>query len=373
MIASICTRLSKLPVCSGIAKAIYRSLSKTMYKPISTSTTDAQRKIDSVYTKPTGTIVWNRNPKEQRVDVSIIIPFYKTEQYAVRCIESILTQQASYSVEVILVDDGSPDRCAEILDSYAQIENVTVIHQKNAGLSAARNTGLAEAHGEYVMFVDSDDYLLPNAIQTLMDYARKHSADIVEGSHQTFTDKGVRNRYCHEYEVATSGAKMFGYAWGKVYRADLFDTVSFPTRYWYEDTITHAIIYPHARTTVCLPEIVYGYFINQQGISAQTKKNIKCIDTLYIVDLLFDYYVQNGQEVPPHLRSGLLGQLGAFLFFRTRKLDPDVQMALFALAAEMVEKYQLPLSETAGFYEKEVYLALKNRQYTRWKWASILT
>jgi glycosyltransferase involved in cell wall biosynthesis len=303
--------------------------------------------------------------------LSIIVPVYKVEPYLHRCVDSILAQTFT-DFELILVDDGSPDRCGEILDSFAKNKNVIVIHQDNAGLSAARNTGLIEARGEYVMFVDSDDYLLPDAVQILMDCARKYNADIVEGGHQTFNNKGVCNKYCHEFEVASGGAKMFGYPWGKVYRTELFNSVCFPKGYWYEDTIMHAIVYPQASTTVCLPDVVYGYFVNQQGITAQTKMNVKCIDTLYVVDLILDYYAKTGNKLPVQLRCGLMGQLGTFLFFRTRKLDTKTQMAVFALAAEMLEKYHIPPCESAGFYENEVYLALKNRQYKRWKWASIL-
>lgn len=372
MIASICTRISKLPVCSGVAKLLYQSLHKSMCNPISISAADAREKLDSVYKEPASILTWNRNAPTKTVDLSIVVPFYKTEQYAERCIDSILGQKCNYSTEVILVDDGSPDRCGEILDSYAKNKNVIVIHQDNSGLSAARNTGLAEARGEYVMFVDSDDYLLPDAVQVLMDCARKYNADIVEGSHQTFTNRGVRKKYLHEFEIANGGVKMFGYAWGKVYRTQLFDSVCFPEGYWYEDTIMHAIIYPKVCTTVCIPDVVYGYFINQQGISMQTKSNIKCIDSLYIINLILDYYAKTGKELPAQLRRGLMGQLGILLFFRTEKLTCELQTAVFALAADMMERYNIQPPASANYYENEIYLALKNRQYKRWKWASIL-
>ena len=262
MIASICTRLSKLPVCSNITKALYKALHKTLCKKISLNTDEANKLLEGVYTKPGGTIAWQRNAKAPSQDLSVIIPFYKTEQFAVRCIESVLTQQISFSMEVILVDDGSPDRCGQILDSYADRKNVVVVHQKNSGLSASRNNALAIARGEYVLFLDSDDYLVSNSLQVLMEYANKYDADIVEGGVFTFNDADVRKNYVHQFEVSTKGRNMFGYACGKLIRARLFDNVQFPVGFWYEDSIIHSLITPMANTTVCVPELIYAYYKN---------------------------------------------------------------------------------------------------------------
>lgn len=104
----------------------------------------------------------NASPK-----ISVIVPVYKVEPYLPQCIDSILVQTFA-DFELLLIDDGSPDRCGEICDEYARKdERVRVFHQKNAGVSVARNKGLAEARGEYVVFVDSDDYVLPEYIQDL--------------------------------------------------------------------------------------------------------------------------------------------------------------------------------------------------------------
>ena len=99
--------------------------------------------------------------KKQDVQISIIVPIYKVEKYLVRCVESLIAQDFP-SLEIILIDDGSPDRCGEICDNYAKKDaRITAYHKPNGGLSDARNYGLERAHGEYVLFVDSDDYLEP--------------------------------------------------------------------------------------------------------------------------------------------------------------------------------------------------------------------
>ena len=97
--------------------------------------------------------------------VSIIVPIYNVEQYISKCIESILAQTYR-DFELILVDDGSPDNCGKICDEYAkQDSRVHVIHQENSGLSAARNAGIDDAKGEYIMFVDSDDFITDNMLE----------------------------------------------------------------------------------------------------------------------------------------------------------------------------------------------------------------
>lgn len=111
--------------------------------------------------------------------ISVIVPIYKSERYLKRCVDSILNQTYS-NLEVILVDDGSPDNCPEICESYRDDDiRVIVIHQQNAGVSAARNAGLDIASGEYVTFVDSDDYIDPNMYSSMMQIVEKYDCDIV--------------------------------------------------------------------------------------------------------------------------------------------------------------------------------------------------
>lgn len=117
--------------------------------------------------------------KKQDVQISIIVPIYKVEKYLVRCVESLIAQDF-LSLEIILIDDGSPDRCGEICDNYAKKDaRIIAYHKPNGGLSDARNYGLERAHGEYVLFVDSDDYLEPQACANLWKEARAGFADII--------------------------------------------------------------------------------------------------------------------------------------------------------------------------------------------------
>ena len=111
--------------------------------------------------------------------ISVIVPIYMVEKYIHRCIDSIL-QQTYKNLEIILIDDGSPDKCGKICDMYLSVDSrVKVIHQKNGGVGAARNTGLQHCRGEFITFVDGDDYISSDLIETL--YSKiKYNIEIVE-------------------------------------------------------------------------------------------------------------------------------------------------------------------------------------------------
>ena len=118
--------------------------------------------------------------KELTMDlVSVIIPIYGVEQYLDRCVRSVVNQSYAH-LEIILVDDGSTDRCPAMCDAWANKDSrIQVIHKPNGGLSSARNAGLDMATGEFIAFVDSDDYVEPDYIATMIDAAQKNHADLV--------------------------------------------------------------------------------------------------------------------------------------------------------------------------------------------------
>ena len=114
--------------------------------------------------------------------ISVIVPIYKVEVYINKCIDSIINQSYK-NIEVILVDDGSPDKCGEIANIYSKKDSrVKVIHKENGGLSDARNCGMKYATGEYVLFVDSDDWISEEMIDTLVSIAIETNADIVQSA-----------------------------------------------------------------------------------------------------------------------------------------------------------------------------------------------
>ena len=156
--------------------------------------------------------------------VSILVPVYGTEAYLPACIDSIRNQSYT-NIQIILVDDQSPDGCPAICDCYAQLDpRITVIHQENKGVSGARNTGMNHADGDYIMFVDSDDEIYPDAVEMLLQDAVDHGADIVwapqkQPSRSGYED-GAYTIFQNEETLILSldGGHNTGAVWGKLFK-----------------------------------------------------------------------------------------------------------------------------------------------------------
>lgn len=186
--------------------------------------------------------------------ISVIIPVFKVEKYLSRCIESILNQTYT-SIEVILVDDGSPDECGEICDMYAKKDKrVKVIHKENGGQGSARNAGLNVATGDYISFIDSDDWIDKDMYEELLLVAKKTDADIVEAGYRVFRPWKVENKMLNginsteirEYtNIEALKELFFGpqmldgisvMVWDKLYKSSLFnDNLRFSEGYIAED------------------------------------------------------------------------------------------------------------------------------------------
>jgi len=175
--------------------------------------------------------------EERNVLVSIIVPVYGTEPYLSACIESI-RKQTYENIQIILVDDQSPDKCPEICDDYANKDpRITVVHQTNKGVSGARNKGLKHAAGDYIMFVDSDDGLYPNAVENLLKDAREYQADIVWAPSMNINKKNASNGYEEgTYTVfqgdsslllALNGEHNTNAVWSKLFNRTFIEGLSF--------------------------------------------------------------------------------------------------------------------------------------------------
>ena len=181
--------------------------------------------------------------------VSIIVPVYKVEKYLQRCLDSIAAQTYR-RLEVILVDDGSPDNCGEICEAFAKTNTYTkVIHQKNQGLSAARNNAVPESHGEYITFVDSDDYITPDYVEYLVSLCESFDAEVSVGDFVFQYDnkesavprEESRRMFLSPEEALRNMNYGIGFgvtAWGKLYKRALVEANPYPVGKLYEDIAT---------------------------------------------------------------------------------------------------------------------------------------
>lgn len=136
--------------------------------------------------------------------ISVIVPIYNVERYINKCIDSII-HQSYKNLEIILVDDGSPDKCGEIIDEYSRIDKrIHVIHKSNGGLSSARNAGLDIASGDFIGFVDSDDWIEPTMYEEMLSFMEKEQLDLVECGINLVTNN-ISNKYIEKPSIVLSG------------------------------------------------------------------------------------------------------------------------------------------------------------------------
>lgn len=236
--------------------------------------------------------------------VSIIVPVYGTEAYLPACIESICNQTHE-NIQIILVDDQSPDRCPEICEEYAQKDSrITVIHQKNKGVSGARNTGLDNAKGEYVMFVDSDDELYENAVEILLNDAFAYHADVVSAEKKRSTSKnqniqttgnGTITVFQNDKPLLLSlmGDKNTNSSCAKLFKASLIKDMRFEEgKNIHEDGFFIFQCYMKKPFLVQHNEIVYTYNFRENSNSRQVFSE-KYLSMLYFCDRKKDLVAQH--------------------------------------------------------------------------------
>lgn len=208
--------------------------------------------------------------------VSVIVPVYNVEHYICRAVDSLLNQTYSY-LDIILVDDGSPDKCPQICDEYARRDKrIRVIHKKNGGLSDARNVGLDIAKGEYLTFVDSDDYISLNAIEQFLRIVQEQNVDVVCCGLNIIDNNG-KIYDCRKGDTSfkASGedvAKLllkdvfpYNFSPAKFYKSNLFEGIRFPFGRIYEDMATTYVVISRAKSVYCMKECIYYYERNREG------------------------------------------------------------------------------------------------------------
>ena len=236
--------------------------------------------------------------------VSIIVPVYNAEKTIGRCIDSILGQQYT-DFELLLVDDGSKDGSGAICDSYALADSrVQVIHKENTGVSDTRNIGISRARGVYLQFLDSDDWITPDATKLLVETARDHDCDLVISDfYRVVGERVSRKGDIDEDRVLTReeyAAHMmeqpadfyYGVLWNKLYRRDIVESHRLrmdPELSWCEDFMFNLEYIRHAQRFYALQVPIY-YYVKTKGSLASQSLSIS--KTIRMKLMLFEYYNQ---------------------------------------------------------------------------------
>lgn len=235
--------------------------------------------------------------------ISVIVPIYNVEKYLNRCIKSIINQSYT-NLEIILVDDGSKDNCPYLCDKWAKIdERIVVIHKENGGLSDARNAGIDVSHGNYLSFIDSDDYIHKDFIKVLYELCKKYDSDIsMCGVFETSKDEDCNcdlesSNECVKYSKTILERKdnILCVAWNKLYKKEVFKYIRYPKGKLHEDVaVINKILYYSNKIAITDLKL-YFYFNNPNSIMRSTF-SIKRLDALEVIYDSYLFFIEKNEK-----------------------------------------------------------------------------
>lgn len=272
------------------------------------------------------------------LDLSIIIPMCNAAQYIGQCMKSIFNQPIKYTYEIILVDDGSTDNTVDVIQEFLDITTVHLLKQENQGQSVARNRAISKSRGRYIMFVDSDDILLPGSIDILLDAAISTGSEIAEGNVARFTNEitdEIINYYTGKKHVESNKTNphfvltTYGYSVAKVYERRLWENVRFPEGYIFEDMITKYILRRKANQVCFTGSVVYGYRYNDAS-SSHGKNHLKKLDSIWVLPKIFSLCDLNDVPKDDTFYILALNNIGLTNYVTTRPFDEEVRLACFS-------------------------------------------
>ncbi|WP_187117131.1 glycosyltransferase family 2 protein [Candidatus Stoquefichus massiliensis] len=238
--------------------------------------------------------------------VSVIVPIYNVEMYLDRCINSIVNQSYQ-NIEIILVDDGSPDNCSSMCEFWKEKDDrVVVLHKTNGGLSSARNAGIYVSHGEFLCFVDSDDFIDKTMIETMINAIYKFDSDLACCGRYVLYDNGkIEEEFTLPKEKTISSTKAMQEmlrgtyigepAWDKLYKRSLFDEIKFPEGEINEDIVILPLIFKKCSRIVHVSKPLYYYCKNGESItrSGYSPKKHIIIEHLNQIENIIEKYYPN--------------------------------------------------------------------------------
>ena len=356
---------------SGLVKKIlgqigYSVLSPFFHKQSLLNCAEAESILNEFSPRPVGSALCplkNQIDNIPQYDLQIIIPAYNVEKYIGECLDSIFLQKTKYKYLVVVINDGSTDNTLAIINQYTCYNNIIAISQENKGFSGARNTGLAHIYSKYIMFVDSDDYILPGTIDALLDAAYLHmDCDIIAGGSYLYTDRLIKNI---EYRKNTSVNSNFlkGFPCMKIFKSYLFENIKFPIGYWYEDTILPFLIYPQVEKAYLIKDMIYVYRQIPTSISHAAYGKPKSIDSYYVTEQMIKDCMQlsckmDGDMLKVFLMQVLCNQL------RCSILSDEIQEAVFVKSSKLLEHFEVSLVQ--GRYSR-LYSLLKQKDFGNYK------
>lgn len=281
--------------------------------------------------------------------ISIIVPVYKVEKYLDRCVRSLVNQTYK-NLEIILVDDGSPDNCPKMCDEWAKKDSrIKVIHKENGGLSDARNKGFEQSLGEYILFVDSDDYIDEKMVEIMYNRIIEDKTDMCICDFSTFEDGQNPNKnFTMEPKVISAEKTLksliydksnvyFVVAWNKLFRRELLEKVKFPKGRIHEDEFTCHRFIGECKTISCIYNPLYFYYMREGSIT-KSKFTEKKLDVIMAMDDRVEYISQNKPELLEDTKVLALKTIMA-LYCKAKMLKADKDL-IKAIRKEYIKHYR---------------------------------
>lgn len=228
--------------------------------------------------------------------VSIIVPVYNKEKFLDKLLKSLLDQSYK-NIEILLIDDGSKDNSLKICKSYKD-ERIKVIHKENGGVSSARNIGLEIAKGDYIAFVDADDYIEKDYIKKLVTNIKKY--DICECGYNRVNEEGeILEKNILQNELLSDNYKIQkaylnynntnDFLWNKLFKKETLENIKFPKYKCSEDYLFIAKVFKNVKSKITIPDTLYNYVSNEESVGSE-KFSEKKLDVIYAREEAFEFY-----------------------------------------------------------------------------------
>lgn len=268
--------------------------------------------------------------------ISVVVPIYKVEKYLDRCINSVINQSYT-NLEIILVNDGSPDMCPQLCNIWSKRDKrICVIHKENGGLSSARNAGIDFSHGDFITFIDSDDWVSKDYIEYLYSLMNRYTADLAVGGH-IVVDSFSECFSCLPYEEKVLSGRDFllkvlkvntqenvQYAWGKLYKNFRNTDLRFPNGLIDEDVPTTFKYASECSNVVVSTKAIYAYYENKESI-LRKKFSLNRFDLIKVWEIVADYASRKcDKEIADYAMVGFYrANFGVLCNISTEEIDED--------------------------------------------------
>lgn len=299
------------------------------------------------------------------IKVSVIIPVYNSEKYLKQCLDSVVNQTLK-NIEIIVINDGSTDNSLQIIQKYVnKYSNIKLINKQNEGCYKARNVGLEMATGEYIAFLDSDDYIESKIYEKLYLKAKDSNADIVSADYYILNDNKLKTvklssslKLLEKTNNSLIGAEQIildAIHWSRIFKKQMLveKNIKFHSDiYMADDAFFHIVTMLNAKKIVYIPDILYTYRISRKG-SITTSYDERNFDCIKVAKKIMDYAIANNME---HFMSQVIAFVLRLNILGYNRIGSSHKKQYFEQMCKFIDDYSISSKTKIAFIKKTLYL-----------------